>query len=110
MDGRLSIAMEALRTRPGRSARTAVLAATALLALAPAAGARGIVPSDRAFAAQWQLADNAVMGARSAWGITTGGDVTVAVVDTGAQLDHPDLAGNLWTNPADGSHGYDFVG
>lgn len=32
----------------------------------------------------------------------------VAVVDTGAELDHPDLATRLWSSPTDGN-GYDFV-
>ena len=32
----------------------------------------------------------------------------VAVVDTGAQLDHPDLVTRLWSSPTDGN-GYDFV-
>jgi subtilisin family serine protease len=64
------------------------------------------------------------MGAASAWSRITGGDVTVAVVDTGVNLGHRDLAPNLWTNPgelpgngidddADGLvddvHGADFV-
>jgi subtilisin family serine protease len=65
------------------------------------------------------------MGARTAWQTSRGGDVTVAVIDTGAQLTHPDLAPNLWTNTGeiagngidddhngyvDDVHGYDFVG
>jgi subtilisin family serine protease len=73
-----------------------------LLALAPtASAARGGVPSDRAFPAQWQLATDAPMGARSAWRLARTGAVTVAVIDTGARLRHPDLAPNLWTNPGE---------
>jgi subtilisin family serine protease len=103
------------------------MAAVALLgAAAPAHAARGLpTPADPAFAQQWQLADDAAMGVRTAWRSTTGGDVTVAVVDTGADLTHPDLVPNLWTNPGeipgngidddgngyvDDVHGYDFVG
>ena len=39
------------------------------------------------------------MGAQRAWRVSRGGDVTVAIVDTGADLTHPDLEANLWTNP-----------
>jgi subtilisin family serine protease len=41
------------------------------------------------------------MGAATAWTRVTGGDVTVAVVDTGVALAHRDLAPNLWTNPGE---------
>jgi subtilisin family serine protease len=65
------------------------------------------------------------MGMTTAWQQTVGGNVTVAVIDSGIDLDHPDLAANLWTNPGeipgngadddgngyvDDVHGYDFIG
>lgn len=42
------------------------------------------------------------MRVRDAWSLSTGGSNVIAVLDTGVQYDHPDLAGRLLT-------GYDFV-
>jgi subtilisin family serine protease len=49
---------------------------------------------------QWQLADTAI-GVPEAWTQSTGKGVLVAVLDTGVQLDHPDLEGAIWTNPGE---------
>ena len=53
-------------------------------------------PNDTRFAAQWGLVNS---GAKSAWpvagAINAGIAVTVAVIDTGVQLDHPDLINRL---------------
>jgi subtilisin family serine protease len=76
-------------------------------------------PRDPRYKDQWGLVR---IEAPSAWSKTTGDRaVTVAVVDNGVELGHPDLAANLWVNPdraaggeveADaegGAHGWNFV-
>jgi thermitase len=75
-------------------------------------------PSDTFFASLWGLSDPALpdpgVGALEAWEQSEGDGEVIAVLDTGVDLTHPDLAGNLWTNPdpapsVDDLHGYDFV-
>lgn len=47
---------------------------------------------------------DADIDAPEAWRITTGkreGGPVIAVIDTGVQLDHPDLDANIWTNPGE---------
>jgi len=93
------------------------------------------VPNDPRFADQYALQNTgqviAVPGtigadihATEAWDITIGSrNVIVADIDTGIDLNHPDLIPNLWTNPGeiagngldddgngfvDDVHGYDF--
>lgn len=82
-----------------------------------------LVPNDPLFAQQYH---HALMGNIEAWDVTLGDpSVVIAVTDDGVQLDHPDLANNLWTNPAEANglpgfdddnngfiddiHGFDFV-
>lgn len=53
-------------------------------------------PNDPRWPEQWNLV---LVGAKAAWEITTGSaDVTIAFLDTGLTLDHPDLEAKLWTN------------
>jgi len=58
-----------------------------------------------------------LIGAPQAWDITQGSrNIVVAVIDEGIDINHQDLAANIWTNPSPGSiagisgdlHGYDF--
>ena len=91
------------------------------------------IPNDPLLPAMWGLLNNGQTGglsgadirATKAWDIFTGNpNFVVADVDTGIQLDHPDLAANIWTNPGeipnnnkdddgngfkDDVHGWDFV-
>lgn len=60
-------------------------------------------PNDSLFSKQWALA---TLRAIEAWQITAGSrDVLVAVIDTGIELDHPDLQPNLWINTAEDLNG-----
>src|SRR4029077_6250481 len=90
------------------------------------------IPNDPFFPQLWGLNNtgqiggtvNADINATSAWDTTTGStNVTVGIIDTGVDYNHPDLAGNIWTNPGeipgngidddgngfiDDIHGWDF--
>lgn len=56
-------------------------------------------PNDPKASLQWALEK---IGAPRAWNTTTGTNaVVVAVLDTGVDYQHPDLAANIWTNPAE---------
>lgn len=81
-----------------------------------------VIPDDPRFPDQWNL--NRIQ-APAAWCITTGSEeVVIAIVNTGVDLDHPELGAKIWTNPGeipgngfdddgngyiDDARGWDFV-
>ena len=75
-----------------------IAAATTTVAFAAAGAAPALAAPDPLLADQWALSDARAIGAHEAWTQSRGDGVLVAIVDSGIQLDHPDLAANLWTN------------
>ena len=81
-----------------------------------------IVPDDPEFSQQWGLRNTGQNGGQfgsdinvaNAWERTTGGASTViAVIDSGIDFNHADLAANQWTNPTPSAagdiHGWDYI-
>jgi len=81
-------------------------------------------PNDTSYGTQWAIPK---ISAPAAWDIATGQSdkIVVAVIDTGIDYNHPDLAGQMWTNPGeipgdgqdndlngfvDDYYGYNFAG
>ncbi|MFM8984870.1 MAG: S8 family peptidase [Planctomycetia bacterium] len=129
--------------RPANRRRLAApeaLERRAVLSVAPLAIGGGdelvlptALPNDPSFGSEWSLRNvgqtggtpGVDIGAERAWDISTGSrSVVVAVLDSGTDLTHPDLAPNLWTNPGeiagngldddgngfvDDVHGWDFI-
>jgi hypothetical protein len=82
-----------------------------------------MIPDDPKYPEQWGLK---AIQAAEAWEISQGSaDIIIAVIDTGVDYFHPDLADNIWINPAeargrtgvdddgngyvDDIHGWDFA-
>lgn len=61
-------------------------------------------PNDPEFIRQWGFPR---IGVTEVWDISTGGltangdTIVVAILDSGCDLSHPDLQGNIWNNPAE---------
>lgn len=78
-------------------------------------------PNDPRFAEQWAIKNigqnggqyGSDIGVALAWNKTTGAQsTTIAIIDSGVDFSHPDLAGNQWTNshPTTGdTHGWDYI-
>jgi len=68
------------------------------------------LPNDPSLGGLWGLNNTGQTGgvidadinAVEAWSITTGSpDVVIAIIDTGVDYTHPDLASNVWSNPGE---------
>lgn len=58
-----------------------------------------LAPNDPLYADQWGLD---AIGAESAWDVATGdASAIIAILDSGIDLTHEDLSGQLWTNPGE---------
>ncbi len=61
-------------------------------------------PNDPLLSAQWAVPK---IGCEPAWDISQGDNIVVAIVDTGVDYNHPDIAANMWKD-SNGKVGYDF--
>ncbi len=114
-----------VRLKPG----TLMKAAVAALQSDPAVKMAGpnyynyplLTPNDTFWGDMWNMVQ---VGAETAWDTATGLNVVIAVIDTGVDYTHPDLAGNIFINVGetadngldddsngyiDDVNGYDFV-
>ena len=57
--------------------------------------AASTIPNDTYFNALWGMTK---ISAPQAWDITTSSNIVVAVIDSGVDYTHPDLAANMWIN------------
>jgi subtilisin family serine protease/subtilisin-like proprotein convertase family protein len=100
--------------RAGVSVQQAVPALDAIRGIASAEADYAIgltaTPTDPSFGSTWGLhnagqsggAVDADIDATEAWDKATGtGQTVVAVIDTGVDYTHPDLAANMWRNPGE---------
>jgi len=87
-----------------------ILTAVATTVALAGSAAPALAAPDPLISDQWALSDPQAVGAQVAWSQSTGSGVVVAVLDSGVQLNHPDLEGNIWTNPGEVVNGKDDDG
>ncbi len=76
--------------------------ATAAHGEVPAPGLLSIPPPNDPYFRSYQTHSLKAIGALDAWETSYGGDdVTVAVISSGVDYLHPDLAANIWRNPGE---------
>ncbi|MBK7974177.1 MAG: S8 family serine peptidase [Deltaproteobacteria bacterium] len=98
--GKHTGAYHQLRLRPGLSVEDAAAALAANPAIEIAEPNyiyyADATPNDPQYSSQWGWNK---ISAPAAWNVTTGNaSIVINVIDTGADLTHPDLAANIWTN------------
>ncbi|MFC1974460.1 S8 family serine peptidase, partial [Chloroflexota bacterium] len=72
-----------------------------------------VEPDDEHFSLQWGLDQDSDcdIDAPEAWDVETGNaSIVIAVIDTGVDWDHPDLAANIWSNTDEVVDGNDTDG
>lgn len=77
-----------------RPVRRIAVVAVAVVALVGGLAGPAAATNDTFFSRQWALTQ---IGAPQAWTRSTGAGITIGIVDTGADLGHPDLAGKIVT-------------
>jgi hypothetical protein len=96
---------------PAEQAREALESAPEVAYAEPDPWLRAVAaPDDARFAALWGLEQpsDVDVDAPEAWRVTEGDPARiVAIVDTGVDYTHPDLAANVWSNPAEVANGLD---
>ncbi len=88
----------------------------------PSLAPLAVTPNDQYFSRQWGLYNNgtfnlspSIVGAdvkmREAWEITTGSsEISIAIMDTGIRMNHPEFAGRILENPNEVVNGIDDDG
>jgi subtilisin family serine protease len=104
--------LERVKLRPGRTVAETIAALRSnpnvLYAEPDYVVRKNVTPNDTSYGSLWGMAN---IKAPTAWDTTTGpAGLVVAIIDTGIDRSHPDLADNIWTNPGEALNGLDDDG